>query len=256
MMAPKEKIKKILLIRPDMIGDTALITPALSLLRQHFPNTNITLLIQSYPKELFQNHPDVNEIIIDKIAEGKVCNFLSFLRYVKEIKEKNFDLAIAFYNEFPYALLIRLAGIPYRIGDRSKIIFGWMYNVKVYQKWADLTKHEVEHNLELLKPLGINPQRSFPKLKILLSDEQKNYLKTFLVTNNINEKDLVVGINPGIGRTSRAWFPQRYAKVIDFLVENFSAKIIITGTEKDKVAVKEIKNHAKNEKSIIDLAGV
>ena len=146
------KIKKILIIRPDAIGDCVLITPAISAIKQRFPNATITILAQKLTRDLFLNNPKVDEVIVDK----------------KDIAGKNFDLAIHYFNELPYALATRSAGIKYRLGDTSKPLVSWLYNIRVFQNWRDLVKHDVEQNMLLLEPLGISPPlpqiRSTPSL--------------------------------------------------------------------------------------------
>jgi hypothetical protein len=140
-----------------------------------------------------------------------------------------------------------------RIGDRARVLHGWMHNCGIWIAGGDLTKHQVEKNLELLKPLGISIPEPPPKLKVGLSTDQKTFLSAFLSENKIKEKDLVIGINPGIGRTSKAWLPEYYAELANYLAENFSAKIILTGTEKDKTSAHKILKIIKC--PLLDLTG-
>jgi len=209
-------ISKILLVRPDMIGDAVLISPAISLIKKKLPKVKISLLLQKYTADLYENHPEVDEIILDQTPKN-------FFKFVGEIKKKRFDLAIAFYNELPYALLLLLAGIPIRIGDRSKILFGWMYNVKFSQRWSDLTRHEVEHNLELLTPLGIETNDP-PPLKIATSQQ----------IIELPKNKLLIGIHPGVGKGNKAWLPERYAEVIDRLGKKLEATLVLMGSKKER----------------------
>lgn len=221
-------IKRILLIRPDMVGDVMLITPAISLLRDKYPGAKIDVWAQTYTRDLLIGNQDINGIIIDPS--------IAFL------KKQKYDVVINFFNELRYVLPTLLAGIPVRIGDRARILFGWMHNHGVWIKGGDLTKHQVEKNIELLKPLGITMPEPPPKLKVGIPDAQKVFLNNFLKEHKIKDEDLVIGINPGIGRTSRAWLPERYAELIDYLTGNLSAKIIVSGTEKDRSALNEIRD--------------
>ena len=64
----QEKIKKILIVRPDAIGDVLLITPAISLIRQRFPEAQIYVLIKKYTEDAIVHNPDINGIIIDALS--------------------------------------------------------------------------------------------------------------------------------------------------------------------------------------------
>src|SRR3989339_1645400 len=104
-------LKNILIIRPDMIGDCMLITPAISLIKEKYPQAKISVLCKSYTKDIFLSNPDVDEVIEDWIAKKRASLTRGFRKYAEFIKSKNFDLSIHFYNELPYALLAKLAKI-------------------------------------------------------------------------------------------------------------------------------------------------
>jgi ADP-heptose:LPS heptosyltransferase len=135
------EIKNILIIRPDAIGDCVLITPAIKALKNCFPNATISVLAQELTRDIFATNPDVTEVLTD----------------IKQIKTGKYDLSIHYYNELPYALAAKRAKIKYRLGDPSKFPVGLLYNLKYRQNWRDITKHDVEQNMLLLKPLGIGP---------------------------------------------------------------------------------------------------
>lgn len=226
----------ILIIRPDMIGDCMLITPAIALLREKFKNARIAVLGLAYTKEIFTNNPHVDEFIEDLFSEGRVRSIKDFRNYVDQIKKHKFDCSIHFYNELPYALLALFSGIKYRLGDASKPFLWPFYNIKSNCRWNDLTLHEVEHNILLLKPLGIPLSDPPPPMQINVPQ-----------ANEMNDKDsLVVGIHIGTGSGNKAWLPDRYAKVIDHISKKYGAKVIITGANKEIPASKTIMKLCKN----------
>src|SRR3989339_1040 len=194
-------LEKILLLRPDMIGDCVLITPAITLLRKKHPNARIAVLASPYTRAIFANNPDVDEIITDK-----------------KIPENKFDISIHFYNEFEYALMAKRAKIPVRIGSSNKPLIGWLYTKRIDQKWTDLTLHEVEHNLLLLKALDVDISNP-PPLNIGIQ--------------RTKSKDFTVGIHLGTGKGNRSWLPERYAEVADYLIKKLHAKVILTGSKKE-----------------------
>ncbi len=227
----------ILIIRPDMMGDAILITPAIALLREKYRNAKITVLGRPYTKEIFTNNPHVDEFIEDWFADNRVKSIKDFREYSDFIKKHRFDISIHFYNELPYAFLTFLAGIKTRIGDTSKPLISPFYNKKSNMRWGDLTLHEVEHNILLLKPLGINLEDTPPPLQLKTPEES---VARFRHANNILPQDFVVGIHLGTGRGNKAWLPERYAKVIDYLIQNHRAKVILTGGNKETPAVREV----------------
>ncbi|MBI5699419.1 glycosyltransferase family 9 protein [Candidatus Saganbacteria bacterium] len=198
-------VNKILAIRPDAIGDGLLITPALSLLKQKFPASEITVLARGYSRAVFARNLEVSEVI-------------------EEIGDHKFDLSIHFYNELPYVLAARKAGIKYRLGDTAKPLLRPFYNLKSDRRWSDLTLHEVEHNILLLKPLGIDLPETPPPLQLGVKPRPQGN---------------TIGIHLGTGRGNRAWLPERFARVADHLAEK-GARVVLTGSGKEIDAANKI----------------
>jgi len=71
-------LKNILIIRPDMIGDCMLITPAISLIKEKYPQAKISILCKSYTKDIFLSNPDVDEVI-DNITGSDNTVFASVI---------------------------------------------------------------------------------------------------------------------------------------------------------------------------------
>jgi heptosyltransferase II len=224
--------KRILIIRPDAIGDVVLTVPAILAIREKFPEAHIAVLMSDYTRDLLAGHPAINEIIHDDLDRGKIKNLSQYFNFVGKLRAKKFDLSVHFYNEFPYALAALLAGIPRRLGDTSKTPAGWLYNLKVRQNWGNLTRHEVEHNLNLVRPIvgeGIRPE-----IKLYPPAAAQEAVGRLFKENQIVDSDLKIGIHLGTGGTARVWLPQRFAKIADALQTNFGAKVILTGSAKEE----------------------
>ena len=70
-------------------------TPAIKVLRKQFPDSRISCLIVPRVKEVLENNPYIDELIIND-EEGLHKGFFGRLKLVKALKSKNFDLAVFF----------------------------------------------------------------------------------------------------------------------------------------------------------------
>ena len=61
-----KNVKNILVIRNDKLGDFMLAWPALSLLKQQYPDVTITALVPSYTKPMAEICPWIDDCIIDE----------------------------------------------------------------------------------------------------------------------------------------------------------------------------------------------
>jgi ADP-heptose:LPS heptosyltransferase len=246
----KTKIKNILAIRPDAIGDCVLMLPALAALKKHLPHARITILARELTHDLFLNNPNVDEIIIDEFAEKKIKSLKDFRNYVKTIKSKNFDVAIHFFNEPNYALLTFLAQIKYRIGDPSKPLVAWLYNIKVFQNWRNILKHEVLQNMRLLEPLGIQDPNPRPAIGVDPSSLKR--VEDLLAGYGISPRDKIAGMHLSTGKGNKPWKAEYFGEIANYLTNQHGFKVIATGEEKDKELIALAQKNAKGK--IIDLS--
>jgi len=91
---------KILIIRRDNIGDLLCVTPSIRALKNTYPGCNVTLLVNSYNRDVIANNPDINKIEVytkAKHRESHVSLFLIFLKKFKMIlrlRRSKFDYVI------------------------------------------------------------------------------------------------------------------------------------------------------------------
>jgi len=181
----------------------------------------------------------IDEIIYYDIL-GADKGLRGFLRIIKEIKKRDFDISIDFEHYYNFtAIISRLGGIDNMVGfSVDKQFRRRLFNTKITY---DTTQHEVQTFYEIAKKLGA-PNSNVNLEEITTSSEDKRIVKQFLEQNNISDNDLVIGVHPSTSQSARVrrWLPKRFAKVIDALQDDFGAKVIITGTSNDKEVINEI----------------
>ena len=118
---PATRIDRILVIRPDHIGDVLLVTPALRLLRRAFPESEITALVGPWAAAVLANNPDIDRL--------ETCRFPGFERgrpraglraYAQlweeagRLRGEEYQLALNLRDDFWWgAALAAFGGIPY-----------------------------------------------------------------------------------------------------------------------------------------------
>src|SRR5215475_13591395 len=63
---------RILLVRPDHLGDLVITTPVLAAMREHVPEAEMTIMVGPWPKVIVERHPAVDHVI--------TCPFPGFQR--------------------------------------------------------------------------------------------------------------------------------------------------------------------------------
>ncbi len=248
----KIKIKgkeKFLVVRTDRIGDVILSTPVFEAIKSKFPESRLCAMVSSYAADVVKNNPHVDDVIIDD-HERKGGGLRDFVRLVRRTGREEFDVAILLRPTFRLALMLLLAGVKYRIGTGFRF-YQMLFNRKVYEHRKVNLRHEADYNLDLLRPLGIASQKTSPK--VYLSAREEKFAERLFDQLRIAPDDTVVLIHPGSGDSSLNLPAKRFAQAADRLVDGLGAKIIITGTEKERELVSSIKGGMEHD--AFDLVG-
>lgn len=219
-------LERILIRAVNWVGDAVMTTPAIGLVRQHFPQAKITVLANPLVGELFSNHKWVDRVItFDR--NGRHKGISGRFRLARELRKESFDMAIILPNSFDSALVPWLAGIPVRLGKSSDGRGLMLTDRYIPEKHAAVI-HEVDYYLKLVRSFGISGQVDSPRLFVTPAEESDAV--RFLRENGIAENDFVIGINPGAAYGSaKRWYPEKFAGVAQQLSKKWSAKVVVFG---------------------------
>ncbi len=216
------KQKRILIIRPDRIGDVILATPLLRELRKTFPDAFIAVMVRPYTKDILINNPNIDEIIVDDY-EGKDKGLCGFLRQVFNLRKYKFNIALHLLPTQRHAWMTFFAGIKTRINVGIRL-----YGVLTFMKHVSRNKyiplrHEADYSLDLGRKIGVKSNNIEPE--IFLTDEEREKAK-YLVQKNDGE--IIIGINPKSGRSAPNWEIDEYVKLTKEIINRLpEAKIYI-----------------------------
>ena len=238
--------EKILLIRLDRIGDVVLSTPAIKAVRDAYPDSFISFMVRPYARDIIEGNPYLDEVMIYDKPKGLVEN----IKFIKMLRQRRFDLAIALHPTTRTHLIIAFVGIPERIGYDRK--WGWLLTKKMQHTKQLGAKHETEYALDLLRYIGI--EVSDKTLYMPITDKSEHRVNDIFSRYNIKDKDVVVTINPSASCPSKQWSRERFARVCDELVRRYGARIIMISNAVDAKLANSVASMMKAEK--INLSGV
>jgi lipopolysaccharide heptosyltransferase II len=222
------QVSKILIYGAMGIGNMIMFTPTLKAIRQHFSNAHITLLVaQSGCEAVIEGTQLVDEII--KVNPDR----WERLRLVRHIRKEGYDVLISEFHGHAFKLITLLSGIPYRVGHCQSP--GWdspydfLYNIQV--RMAE-NEHEIDRDLRLPKALDIQIADDAPLFYV--SDDDRIFAKKFFDLHNIDDNDLIVGVQVGTWRRQswKQWGLTRLSCVCDRLIKEQGAKIVVLGSPK------------------------
>lgn len=246
----KEGVKRILIYGYTGIGNMILFTPVIRAVRKHFSQASITLLvgINTGCQEVVSGSNLVDEIIDFSPRRATV---MQTLRFIKRMRDRRFDLLVSdFHGSRPFlALLTVLGSIPYRVGHSTSP--GWrnkldyVYNFKV--EMAE-NEHEIDRDLRLAYAVGIKGDEVNKNPIMWIGEGDREFANEFLRQNDIDDKDLVIGVQVGINPAMRwkQWNLDRYAQLCDRLVEDYGAKVVLLGSQNEMELTNYVRKKMKH----------
>ncbi len=235
--------KKILLIRPDHLGDLLFLTPALRHLRQSLPEAHLSLLVGPWGLPIVQNNPHVDDIL--------TCDFPGFTRqpkpspwqpyrYLHEmahtLKKHRFDAAIVFrFDHWWGAWLAAVAGIPRRVGYATDSVRPFLTASLPYIEGL----HEVEQNFRLVQFFisggdEIPARDAIGNTEFFVPDAGRRWALNWLHEAPPDSTHPLVVIHPGAGAAVKLWRVEAWAQVADALAADFSAQIVLSGSSAER----------------------
>ena len=229
MVIDKDKINKILCIKPRGIGDVVLSTIILNNLKAHFKNAKIDYLTEEFAKPALINNPSVNFVLTMEKKEFP-------LKVANRIRKNKYDMIIDLWSNPRSAQITFLSGVKYRVGFAYR---GRKYAYNILGTSGKGAHHSAEHNLELLKPIHV-PIIS-KEVKYFLSEEDDSYGKEFL-KGRIRKDEIAFGIIPAGGWQSKRCDAIKWVEICNALSRICKPKFLILwgpGDEKDAKFIRE-----------------
>ncbi len=226
---------RILIVRPDRIGDVVLTTPLPREIKRRKSDSYIAVLVRPYTRDVFINNPFVDEIIdYEPNSENEEYEY-SFWDMVKVIRSKNFTHAFMLLPTEKINWLLFYSGIKYRIGVGHKF-YQFISNTKsVYRRKYNPLKHEADYCMDLARKLGIEPKTMDTEIYLTVEEKvKKSGIKNKICPN----EEILIGINSTSGKSAPNLKSSEYRKLIDKLLQLKNIKVAVT----DMNVPKELKN--------------
>lgn len=222
------KMKKLLVIRNDKIGDFMLCFPAFAMLKQSMPNLEITALAPSYTAPLAELCPFIDKVIVDTADKKSKAEQQ---RILQAVRSAQFDATICFVSDWYNAKLTWRSGIAYRLAPATKL-FQLLYNQRLTQRRSRSEKAESAYNLDLARRFlrdhnqpVIEPDTPFLAFSPTTVAAQKAKLVAQL---GLDPTQKWLFVHAGTGGSATNLSLHQYAELIQGILAQFDCQVILT----------------------------
>jgi heptosyltransferase-2/heptosyltransferase-3 len=230
---------RILVIKPDHLGDLLLATPALAALREAFPRVHLTVLVGPWGRDALATNPDIDALLtlpfpgFERQASAPrslrrlIQPYITLLRYAVLLRRSRYDAALLLRDDHWWgAALALLAGIPRRVGYAVPACRPFLTDALAW----DADEHVTAQGLRLVAHLAGESvdAPSTRKYAFFPSGADAAWADAWLRANRLADVRLVL-IHPGTGGQSKLWLNERWAALADAIVDISDCEIVLTG---------------------------
>jgi heptosyltransferase-2 len=235
---PKEGIERLLIRGTNWIGDVVMTLPAVAAIRLTWPDARLFVLAKPWVADLYRLSSDVDEVILFE-EPGCHAGIGGKWRLAAKLRQYRFDCAILLQNAIEAAIIARLAGIPFRVGYNTDGR-GFLLTHSVRQTSAIRGVHQIDYYLEMVRALGCFPTRRSVHLRPARDDN--GISEKFFNEWKIQPGHPLIGLAPGAAYgPAKKWFPERFAAVVDRLIDDTGAQAILFGSDSDRESTAEVR---------------
>ena len=238
-------VRKIAVLRANVLGDYVFTLPALDALRAAYPAAEVVLLGKEWHQSFLRGRPGpVDRVVVvprshgvsdgpDLFLEGRSAPVAEDVdeqaRFFEAMRLERFDLALQLHgggrNSNPF--LLRL-GARFTAGLKTS-------DAPPLDRWVPYVyfQSEVMRFLEAVALVGARPVRLEPHLAVTEQD-----LGESLAVEPDSDQPLVA-LHPGTRDTRKRWPPGKFASVGDALAEA-GCRVVVTGTVSERPVVEAV----------------
>ena len=223
----------------NWVGDAVMSLPALQVLRARYPEARISVLARPWVAELYAREPFADEVIPYESPRG-FRDPRGKLRIARELRRREFDLAILFQNAFEAAAIAWLARIPRRIGYRRDGRGPLLTDPVELPKAGEIPRHQRFYYLEMLRRAGIIEQLpQSDAIRLAGAPQARAAGERRLAELGIRSP--VVGVSPGAAYGSaKRWLPERFAAAAADVAAQLGAGVGLFGSKEERELCEQI----------------
>lgn len=222
-----EKIKEVLFLRYDKMGDMIISLPVFKALKEKSPYIRIAVMCSPRNRIVLKGNKYVDDIFVYR------KKLFRDVLTVMEMRKRKFDCIVdlVFWESVTSAILtavIKGRGVSIGVGKGTFKNF-YDYVVPTEDKY---TEHIIPKTMQVLEIFGINPRKCDLYPHLAVSEEDKLKAKEFLAKLEGNPR---IGFNISAGQPSRLWSLDKFAKLAGLLKnQDEKSNFVIIYSAKDR----------------------
>ncbi|MHB2020580.1 MAG: glycosyltransferase family 9 protein [Candidatus Xenobia bacterium] len=239
------------------VGDVVCSTPVLEAVRRGWPDASVTMLVRRGAAGIVEANPFLDDRLV--VEEGTWDHGTAFRRLIREVRVRQFDVGMVLWNQAPEAWLLRMAGIPVRVGQAGRVLYSFNYThpVKIRSDYGDSTSHWVDIQLDYARALDLPTEGLRPCVRV------PQHVQVDGLLEGLTGPRIGFAVGKGLELTPTRWPVDAFAAIADRMAAETGATIVLTGSPQEAAVVEAVatqmqapRRNLAGRTSLLELAAV
>jgi heptosyltransferase-3 len=257
------KVRRVLVIKLQHLGDVLLTSPVFTVLKQRYPHLEIDALVFADTAPMLSDNAYVSRIFTLERKSGRAPRKTVWRRLAEEyrfyraLKGRRYDLIIGLTDRWRAAWLTRLLRPAYSVAQKypSKRGSWWRKSFTHVYSIPALPRHTVEMHLDALRRLGVYPQGAEKKLQLTAAPAVAAKVAELCAAHRLAAGYYIV-LHPASRWMFKSWSVSGFADVLQLLAARDWRIVLVSGPEQaERDYVRAILEKCSGSKNIVDLSG-
>ena len=248
-------IRRILVVRMDLLGDVVMSTAAVRALRRGYPEATIDMLTRKSSAPILAGDPDIRRVLTFNPGSLIPTRWLmstarrEALTFLHTTRAPRYDLAVSLNGDIG-SIVTRLTGAQRRVGYSGEAYQHFMTDPIPGRRYEQ-SQHEVAYVLALARAAGgiVAPEDMRPHLT--LNPQSQQHMAEVIAAERATSGATgpVITLHAGARNGQAKRWPTRYsAAFVDLLIERLDALVILTGAPNETNLAAEVIRQTRNQK--------
>ncbi len=241
-------VRRILVVRVDLLGDTVLSTPAVRALRRGYPAAEIDMLVQPAMTGVLAGDPDLHEVIGYNPHVWRTPSawlrpriWIEGHRVFSRLRARRYDLAVSVSGDIG-SIVTRLTNARRWVGYTGEAYGGFLTDPVPGARYRE-RMHEVRYVLRLAEAAGgvVEEEDAVPRLRV--DPTARRAVRALLAEGRqqAGATGPVITLHAGArnGQAKR-WPAAHFAALADLLWREHQALVVLTGAPHEAPLAAEV----------------
>lgn len=255
-LPPPAEARRVLLVKPDHLGDVVMASSVLPAIRRRFPEARIDFVASREGAEFLAGDPLVGKVHVHEhlllrregsLPKRALRHAATFLSAVREIRRERYDLCLLLRSHFDNDLFLALLGGCRFVAGHGTDGFGPLLDAEA--EWKEGV-HETRHAQEVLEAAGIPADVGPAAPRVGGGPGDEDAVSRLMELHGLEPGGFVV-LHPGTGNPAKQWGAAKWRELARALARA-GQKVVLTGSRAEAALLREI---AAGAEGVVDLSG-